>query len=50
MPLAFSISEGIAFGLLTYVGLKAGIGKFKEINLVTYVLAGLFLLHYLFGR
>ena len=50
MPLAFSISEGIAFGLLTYVGLKAGTGKFKEINLVTYVLALLFLLHYLFGR
>ncbi|MBV8376568.1 MAG: NCS2 family permease, partial [Verrucomicrobia bacterium] len=29
MPLAFSISEGIAFGLLTYVGLKVGTGKCK---------------------
>jgi AGZA family xanthine/uracil permease-like MFS transporter len=50
MPLAFSISEGIAFGLLTYVGLKVGIGKFKEVSAVTYVLAVLFLLHFLVGR
>ena len=50
MPLAFSISEGIAFGLLTYVGLKVGTGKSKEVGLVTYVLAGLFVLHFLFGR
>ncbi len=50
MPLAFSISEGIAFGLLTYVGLKVGIGKFKEVSPVTYVLAVLFLLHFLVGR
>ncbi len=50
MPLAFSISEGIAFGLLTYVGLKVGTGKLKEVNLVTYVLAVLFLLHFLVGR
>lgn len=50
MPLAFSISEGIAFGLLTYVGLKVGTGKTKEVGLVTYVLALLFILHFLFGR
>ena len=39
MPFAFSISEGIAFGLLTYVGLKVGTGKSKEVGLVTYILA-----------
>jgi adenine/guanine/hypoxanthine permease len=50
MPLAFSISEGIAFGLLTYVGLKIGTGKFKQVSVVTYVLAVLFLLHFLVGR
>ncbi|MBV8142995.1 MAG: NCS2 family permease [Verrucomicrobia bacterium] len=50
MPLAFSISEGIAFGLLTYVGLKVGTGKCKEVGLVTYVLAFLFVLHFVFGR
>jgi len=50
MPFAFSISEGIAFGLLTYVAIKVGIGQGKEIGIVTYVLAVLFLLHFLFGR
>jgi AGZA family xanthine/uracil permease-like MFS transporter len=50
MPFAFSISEGIAFGLLTYVAIKVGIGRGKEVGVVTYVLAVLFLLHFLFGR
>jgi adenine/guanine/hypoxanthine permease len=50
MPLAFSISEGIAFGLLTYVGLKLGTGKAGEVGWVTYVLAILFILHFVFGR
>ncbi len=50
MPLAFSISEGIAFGLLTYVGLKVGTGKAKDVGMVTYVLALLFILYFLFGR
>jgi AGZA family xanthine/uracil permease-like MFS transporter len=50
MPLAFSISEGVAFGLLTYVGLRVGTGKAREVGLVTYVLAFLFILHFLFGR
>ncbi|MEA3148442.1 MAG: adenine/guanine/hypoxanthine permease, partial [Verrucomicrobiota bacterium] len=39
MPLAFSISEGVAFGLLTYVGLRIGTGKAKEVGLITYILA-----------
>jgi AGZA family xanthine/uracil permease-like MFS transporter len=50
MPLAFSISEGVAFGLLTYVGLRIGTGKAKEVGLITYILAFLFILHFLFGR
>ena len=50
MPFAFSISEGIAFGLLTYVAVKVGTGRGKEVGIVTYVLAVLFLLHFLFGR
>jgi AGZA family xanthine/uracil permease-like MFS transporter len=50
MPFAFSISEGIAFGLLTFVAIKLGTGRSKEVGVVTYVLAVLFLLHFLFGR
>lgn len=48
MPLTFSISEGIALGMLTYVGLKVGTGKGREITPVGYVLAALFILHLIF--
>jgi AGZA family xanthine/uracil permease-like MFS transporter len=48
MPFAFSISEGIAFGILTHVGLKLGTGKAKEVGALTYLLALLFLLYFIF--
>jgi AGZA family xanthine/uracil permease-like MFS transporter len=50
MPLTFSISEGLALGLLTFVGIKLGTGKAKEIGVITAILAILFVLHFLFGR
>jgi AGZA family xanthine/uracil permease-like MFS transporter len=49
MPLTFSISEGIALGFITYVGIKMGTGKFKEVSLITYILGAVFMLRYLFG-
>jgi AGZA family xanthine/uracil permease-like MFS transporter len=48
MPLTFSISEGIALGLITDVGLKLGTGRVKEIRVLEYILVVLFLLHYFF--
>ncbi|PWT84331.1 MAG: hypothetical protein C5B58_04870 [Acidobacteria bacterium] len=48
MPFTFSISEGIAFGVLTYVAIKLGAGKAKGIGVLTYLLAGWFLLYFLF--
>ena len=48
MPLTFSISEGIALGFITYVGVKVGTGKFKEVTPLTYALAIIFILRYLF--
>jgi AGZA family xanthine/uracil permease-like MFS transporter len=47
MPLAYSISEGIAFGMLSFVLIKVFTGKWKEISPVMYVLALLFLLKHL---
>lgn len=47
MPLSYSISEGILFGVLSYVLLKVLTGKFKDISIVTVVLAILFLLKFL---
>jgi AGZA family xanthine/uracil permease-like MFS transporter len=46
MPLTFSISEGIALGFITYVGIRAGTGEFKKVSLLTYAMAAVFLLRY----
>jgi AGZA family xanthine/uracil permease-like MFS transporter len=44
MPLTYSISEGIAFGMLSYVLIKTFTGRWKEISLIMYILAVLFVL------
>lgn len=48
MPLTFSISEGIALGFITYVGIMVGTGKYKQVTVITYILAAIFLLRYAF--
>jgi len=46
MPLAYSIAEGIVFGLLSYVILKMVSGKFNDLNWVMVVLAVVFVLKF----
>lgn len=46
MPFGYSISDGIGFGIISYVIIKMCKGKFKEINPLMYVLAVLFILMY----
>jgi adenine/guanine/hypoxanthine permease len=46
MPLTFSISEGIALGFITYVGIMLGTGRFKQVSVITYVMAAVFILRY----
>ena len=48
MPLAFSISEGIAVGILAHVLILLGLGRWKQLTPLSGVLAVLFLLHFLF--
>ena len=48
MPLFFSISHGLAFGFISYVIVKAAAGKFKDISILMWVLAILFLLQMVF--
>ena len=48
MPLAFSISEGIAVGFVVYALLMLFIGRGREVTLLAYILAALFLLHFIF--
>lgn len=48
MPLTFSISEGIALGLITDLGIKLGMGRIRQIKPLEYILGLLFTLHYFF--
>ncbi|MDD3860677.1 MAG: NCS2 family permease, partial [Bacteroidales bacterium] len=43
MPLSYSIAEGIVFGFISYVLLKLFSGKRKELSVVMYILAALFI-------
>lgn len=47
MPLAYSISEGIAFGILSYVLLKVLTGKVKDVPVMTHIVALIFLLKFI---
>lgn len=48
MPLAYSISDGILCGLISYVVINALCGNFKKINITMWVLAILFVMKYIF--
>lgn len=48
MPLAYSISEGIAIGVISYVVINVVCGKAKKITPLMYVLAVLFIAKYIF--
>jgi AGZA family xanthine/uracil permease-like MFS transporter len=45
MPFAFSIAEGIVYGVLSFVILKAATRKFQEISVITWVLFAVFIIH-----
>ena len=49
MPFFYSISEGIAMGVISYVAIQILSGKAKEkkISVIMYILAVLFILKYL---
>ncbi|SEK73278.1 putative MFS transporter, AGZA family, xanthine/uracil permease [Ruminococcus albus] len=48
MPLFYSIAEGIAVGVMSYVVINLFCGKAKKINPIMYVLTVLFVLKYIF--
>ena len=47
MPLTYSISDGIVFGILSYVLIKAFTGKVKDIPILTWIIAAVFVLKFL---
>jgi AGZA family xanthine/uracil permease-like MFS transporter len=50
MPLATSITEGVAFGVLSYSLLKLACGRGREVHPLIYAFAVLFLVRYIFLR
>jgi AGZA family xanthine/uracil permease-like MFS transporter len=49
MPLAYSVAEGIVYGVLAYVILKTVSGKLKDISVVTWILFAVFILRFFIG-
>lgn len=48
MPLAYSIADGIIFGIISYVVLKIATNRIKEINLSLIILSILFICKFIF--
>ena len=48
MPLAYSIADGILLGVISYVIINLLSGKFRKLTPGMYILAGLFILKYIF--
>ena len=44
MPFAYSIGVGIEWGLVSYVVIKVLVGKYRDISVVMYFLALIFIL------
>ena len=47
MPFTYSIADGIAWGIISYVAIKLGMGKMDELNPVMYTLFVLMLMFYI---
>ncbi|MBP7791512.1 MAG: NCS2 family permease [Candidatus Goldbacteria bacterium] len=48
VPLTYSIADGIAFGIISYPVIKLLTGRAKEVSVLLYILAGIFILKYAF--
>lgn len=46
MPFTFSIADGIAFGFISYAGIKLAAGRFRDIHPAVGILAVLFVIKY----
>jgi AGZA family xanthine/uracil permease-like MFS transporter len=46
VPLTYSIANGLAIGFISYPLVKAFSGRWKEVSVIVYVLAALFILRF----
>ena len=47
-PLTFSIATGLSLGLISYTAAKLAAGKYREVNLLLWILTILFLVRYIY--
>ena len=47
MPFSYSISDGIIFGVISYILIKLFTGKVKDISITTVIIGVVFLLKFL---
>ena len=47
MPLTYSISDGIVLGMLSYVIIKIGCGRYKEPSVAMYIISAFFILNFI---
>jgi len=47
MPFTYSIANGVAFGFITYAGMKLFTGRAKEVPVIIWIIAALFLLKFI---
>jgi AGZA family xanthine/uracil permease-like MFS transporter len=46
MPFAYSVAEGVVYGLLSYVILKCATSRVREISVVSWVLFVIFIIRF----
>ncbi len=50
IPLSYSIADGLALGFISYAIIKAFSGRGREISWLTYILAVVLILYFIFVR
>jgi AGZA family xanthine/uracil permease-like MFS transporter len=48
MPFTYSIANGVAFGFITYAGLKLFTGRARHVKLIVWIVAAIFLFRYVY--
>jgi AGZA family xanthine/uracil permease-like MFS transporter len=48
MPFTYSIANGIAFGFISYAGLKLFTGRAKEVSVIVWLIAAIFIFRYVY--
>jgi AGZA family xanthine/uracil permease-like MFS transporter len=48
MPFTYSIAQGVAFGFISYAALKLMTGRAKEVKLIVWIIAGVFLFKFIY--